>query len=938
METSKLLLQALESDFEADGQLSCRDCLRSKAMPCRQVEHVSQQSTFVTPDVLLGAHSALLQDALTSLQTEKSALSKIKTVATILRFGQLLLSLASSKDASAKTPPLSLEDLDQLVARLFTSLTKSLISLLSSPMDETIDDPWTVDASTTEDLRPVLSFAVSSLLRLQPLCQVRQSWMVPLCKSFCEIIVAADAAGQPLPFYLIDDANSKLAALVQEGARVMILHGATWMDSKTLAIPVETHAVLARFVVFLVTRMMTLARLGSANSSIALSTAVPWRVLLMLRGLPLIISLLSLTMTDSQENTAIFSTYHSMATKIEKQLVKVMSIKGELDTLLFTELVRVKPPKMKQANCTARIHRNSFLVGRVQLLQSLLKDLANRSSSPLGNPDGAIRLCEYCHSVALPQCFEFLAWNLCTTPQNQISPLDALVVDTIPQMVSVMVLVERSFADETKRAQWYRLIVSWLSSRKSVATNLDKSPHPFTREICQLLLYFFVLSEHLKQNPCALLGWMVKLALEPRTNVELRQNLVTVLFWLERSANSEVVDDIHKLVRDGLVRIWQPKTNGKKRKRDQQVSQPNRFSPMDLAVLGRLLRFGPTFITKRPDSWLQKPLSRGVWYRTSRAIRLSLFLSSLLNVSSWDAKNMEGVLGTSMQAFHKNLTATLVSAVQLLPRLQERESRGVLLVCLSYMKLCYALCSTPQQAHTLPSVNLCRLLSLVLSKPFAEDVLQGRPSAAQMSTLKLLIVLQAIGLLGAVGGILRSDTPVEMLQNMREIFLGLFASEQRYLLEATASALAQFGRSVPQCHASHLPTFLPKQKVAFFQARSQGRLWDGTRSLEVNQVRSSFVSIESLDRQIVSRDGDKALFPSLTAYHIVPGSYFLQMPTNEGRTALVVFPPGEASLQDIKVMYEVQAGESPPIQCLQRMETSRTLDGSCKCIVTNDIK
>ena len=38
---------------------------------------------------------------------------------------------------------------------------------------------------------------------------------------------------------------------------------------------------------------------------------------------------------------------------------------------------------------------------------------------------------------------------------------------------------------------------------------------------------------------------------------------------------------------------------------------------------------------------------------------------------------------------------------------------------------------------------------------------------------------------------------------------------------------------------------------------------------------------------------------STTTSSIVPGSYVLEMPTQEDRTATVIFPPGPKSLEDI---------------------------------------
>lgn len=70
----------------------------------------------------------------------------------------------------------------------------------------------------------------------------------------------------------------------------------------------------------------------------------------------------------------------------------------------------------------------------------------------------------------------------------------------------------------------------------------------------------------------------------------------------------------------------------------------------------------------------------------------------------------------------------------------------------------------------------------------------------------------------------------------------------------------------------------------------------------------------------------------MASFQLDPGSYFIQMPTQEGRHALVIFPPGPQSLQDIRHMYELQDEENlPQIQSLKR--TIVAGDGECRCLL-----
>lgn len=59
------------------------------------------------------------------------------------------------------------------------------------------------------------------------------------------------------------------------------------------------------------------------------------------------------------------------------------------------------------------------------------------------------------------------------------------------------------------------------------------------------------------------------------------------------------------------------------------------------------------------------------------------------------------------------------------------------------------------------------------------------------------------------------------------------------------------------------------------------------------------------------------------------------MPTQGGRQALVIFPPGEQSLKDIRHMYELQAEEElPQVQYLKRVIVSGMGHDGFKCLLS----
>jgi hypothetical protein len=104
---------------------------------------------------------------------------------------------------------------------------------------------------------------------------------------------------------------------------------------------------------------------------------------------------------------------------------------------------------------------------------------------------------------------------------------------------------------------------------------------------------------------------------------------------------------------------------------------------------------------------------------------------------------------------------------------------------------------------------------------------------------------------------------------------------------------------------------------------------DHSFSIQEDIARKMEVWLETTRRKNVASG---SIFPVATTMMIAPGSYFLRMPTQDGRQALVVFPPGNQSLEDIRFMHELQEGDDlPQVQSLRRVVVND--GGGAKCLL-----
>ena len=124
------------------------------------------------------------------------------------------------------------------------------------------------------------------------------------------------------------------------------------------------------------------------------------------------------------------------------------------------------------------------------------------------------------------------------------------------------------------------------------------------------------------------------------------------------------------------------------------------------------------------------------------------------------------------------------------------------------------------------------------------------------------------------------------------------------------SSVISFGSDINESHQHILPLCLPTICMDLFQCRVSRQIFRGKDS-ESRQDNSdeedNFILAYRLciqfDRYYSSeKKFIKDILPSSTTITIKSESYIIEMPTQDGRTATVIFRPGLESLKDIRYM------------------------------------
>ena len=271
---------------------------------------------------------------------------------------------------------------------------------------------------------------------------------------------------------------------------------------------------------------------------------------------------------------------------------------------------------------------------------------------------------------------------------------------------------------------------------------------------------------------------------------------------------------------------------------------------------------------------------------------------------------------------------------------------------------------TQQQMQcVLKLMQICTGPSLV---DRASDSPMHEPPAWPYKDVSLMhLVWEVSGLLGNIVKQFPETSVDGVLQGLVVIFQNLLGSDTIWSFQAhTIGSLHSFSQLLPKSHSHLLSTCIRKKKQkSLLQCRIQGFAFEYEKSIQKEgskkKSKRTFTSIKSLlskcsrDLEFLTRSEScesigRLLRSTCTGgisqpekLSIALGSYFLTMPTQDGRKAIVIFPPEESSLRDIRFMMGSGEDEEVEGECsqvttnlgVQRLRHVAVSGGSCKMML-----
>lgn len=253
-------------------------------------------------------------------------------------------------------------------------------------------------------------------------------------------------------------------------------------------------------------------------------------------------------------------------------------------------------------------------------------------------------------------------------------------------------------------------------------------------------------------------------------------------------------------------------------------------------------------------------------------------------------------------------------------------------------------------------------LSLSSKSSIVKDAITWPYSDTEESSTRL--VWEALGLLGIVAKHFPMSNADNIFQGLVEIYQNLLGPDTCWSFQAhTIGSLHAFSHSLPAAQRHLLPSCIRKKKhKSLLQCRIQGFAFEYEKSNQKDSSKKKsskrmFSSITSLLHRcsrdleqwsgsestttlaaLLANGGAISKAESLT---ISVGSYFLTMPTQDGRKAIVIFPSEESSLGDIRFMMgpgedDGEAGSSQlaaPSGVQRLCHAMVSESGSCKLLL-----
>ena len=847
---------------------------------------------------------------------------------------------------------------------LLLGLTKTLSTLLQSNNINNTTMTNTITTTNNKDVEPFIrrdqlevtvvgSFLITALLRqINPYVLSIPILLSPLWKGICNVIPyhkkisheLAKETTMALTSYLLEGERQctlslrdyhnqpKSTSIVAAAASSSLL---PHHNTKQLLLQIKIHSfLLARLTVLLPVYLTTLP-IGDDDLPILQQLCMS---LCRIRGLGM--SLLNHTHTSTMQqqppdnyDQMIKLQYQQLEQKVEQCLKQSMSC----NDIMVTQLLLLPISVIVDGEIP------SFALGKLATWHQLFESKHSFDS------EQQLQVCQDMIFSTIPHCFEYLLKPLQTFPYQQ--PFTSLLAASIRYISTILIQTDLSALHKTislSRQQLYGVILKWLSP----STRL----HPASREVlltsihqaCQGSLTRHDSPRAVEMQPpeeypmSPLLGSLTSVLLDPRTHLLHRANVASLIVRILTSiglTRSSYQIFAHTVVANEFSTRFKLHIVTKKRKQNIMTVKPADFYNFghlqveDINTICSVLRCVQVCdnlylkeMLEVMNQDLQEHVSQGTfWIGKRQPVEVALLLAYLNGLYTRASNGTRNIRETSdgdakLDFIHvSNSKHFILLLSEWFVQHAKRKktgalSKGIISVVLSTLCLLNSGLaytggrSTPQELVNSVTETLT-ISSQIVGNILCDNQRYG-----------ILVILEVLRVLGVIGSVIHPNCSSEIVKSLAATFKNIFLLNLWPIASGGMTELTLFASTLPAAHQSILPKCFPLEMQTFLKARLQGEVYQNTTSHKV------------IDTNLVHYDCSKILksllptlpiplLPTSTAEHqIEPGSYFLSMPTTEGRSALVIFAPGKQSIQDIKDMLGTESIDDAGVQILTRVK------------------
>jgi hypothetical protein len=940
------LLEMLERDLRADGKRSVKECLRSKAIPCPQVKNLLKNSGSLCHQEVILSYDQLVGSYLEWIRGSagNSCLWFVSRCATILRFVELLLEINQSEQSENTSPQnsssLKMLQLDHaqistMILQLIQGLVASVcVSVLveQSPANKTGD----AEMLCSEDLSKVCRqspqhvalFCLGSLFRMNHYIQIKPFLISPLWKGICEIALAV----QHVPSDLTKTAVRALIDLIRDGSRatldtfelVVPRHCATSADGQNNSLDTNEKMLVrsARILAFLLVRLGTflsfpLVEYTTDETSTASLTTQVSQVVFLMRGLGDAIDYHLSELPNSPSKDSVVKAFKQLSTKSEKCFTcwfwassrNGLNDGERTDTRSESHLCQLRRSSNEATQWdNGSVANLAYTYGKTCILVKALEDTELQQPDSTWNADdvdAALRISEHIVFRCLP-----LSMDLFLSP----SKTSALLSRSIFAIAATLISCEtRSACLETNalpgRASLFHFLAKWFSGSPEDSVAL----HPLARELVLSVVHLYVVGRCRLggiEEALPFLTFLVKILVDVRPDIVFRKMVATSLSRMLRSSDKQLRQSIAALLTAEGKALLQttvlPTTlRSKKRKRHQA----RQLAAMDLAVIASVL----SLLGESVCADVRPVPFDDYFFRDKTQLMHVSFCSMILSDSAPDEEARDQNLIFCGGKLSKRIQTDLHLRHQL-SLLGIAATRQVSSLC----------CKRERQLRDSSMNAISLLLDL-----FTKDIMFVMSETDRGALIRLPI--EAIRTLSAVGQATNPSTPKICLETIASSFKRILSHKDWLVRSYTMSSFVRFVSTVSAAHKNILPLCFPPN----MQILLQNRLQDSHSGSEdkLDQLRSNCWSV-LLNAVPPEPRREGSILVASKSIRIASDSLIMHMPTQEGRSAVVIFPPGQQSTNDIYFMLGIDPNvEDGKPEILKLHCSVPAKDGACKLIV-----